>query len=126
LNDLYREVLLAEARQPKNQGVLSNFDLETTQVNASCGDSVHVMIQLDAARERILDIKWQGNGCIISQASLSVMTEAVKGKTLAEVRSFTTEQVLEELGLETISPGRLKCLSLGLSAIQSLLQPVVE
>lgn len=123
MNDLYREVLLAEARQPKNKGVLNVPDLETTQVNASCGDSVHVTIKLDEMKEKIEDIKWEGSGCIISQASLSVVSELVKGATLKRVRAISNEQLLEELGLETITPGRLKCLTLGLAAIKKACSP---
>jgi nitrogen fixation NifU-like protein len=120
LNDLYREVLIEEARQPKNFGVLTAPDLETTQVNASCGDSVHMTIKLDESKQSIEDIKWEGSGCIISQASLSVLTELVKGRALADVRTLSIEDVLAELGIETISSGRIKCLTLGLHAIQKL------
>ncbi len=113
-------MLIEEARQPKNFGVLTAPDLETTQVNASCGDSVHMTIKLDESKQSIEDIKWEGSGCIISQASLSVLTELVKGRALADVRTLSIEDVLAELGIETISSGRIKCLTLGLHAIQKL------
>ncbi len=121
MDDLYQEVILAEARSPKNQGELSAPDLAGTQINASCGDTVRVTMKLSTDKKTITDIRWQGTGCIISQASLSVMSELVKGTSLMEVRAMTAETVLEHLGLTTMSPGRMKCLLLGLHTIQKLI-----
>lgn len=121
MDDLYQEVILAEARSPKNQGELPTPDLAGTQVNASCGDTVRVTIQLTADKKTISDIRWQGSGCIISQASLSVISELAKGKSLDSVRAMTAGTVLEHLGLTTMSPGRMKCVLLGLHTIQKLI-----
>lgn len=121
-DDLYHESLLAEARSPKNQGVLTNPTLEGVQTNASCGDTVRVMILLDSTGTLIEDIKWQGSGCIISQASLSVVSSLIKGKSLEIVRDFSPTTLLTHLGLESITPGRRKCLLLGLKTIQKLLK----
>ncbi len=124
MDDLYHELLLAEAREPKNRGTLVSPDAQTTQVNASCGDTVHVMINLSRAatpdQHKIAEIRWEGTGCIISQASLSIVSSLVQGMTLTELRQLTAENILEHLGLQTISPGRLKCLLLGLTAVQKL------
>jgi nitrogen fixation protein NifU and related proteins len=118
MDDLYQETILAEARAPKNQGTMDAPDLEGTGVNASCGDTVKVMIQLDATKNKILDIRWQGAGCIISQASMSILSELVKKMSLQQVQALTQETILEHLGLEEITPARSKCLLLGLRAIK--------
>ncbi len=125
MHNLYHEDLLDEAKNPSNYGELDDADVTTTQYNASCGDVITVSIKLgvDATtNEKIVaDIKWKGQGCIISQASMSVLSEKIKGYPVSKLQELTQEAVLEELGLEEISMGRIKCLLLGLSAVKKVL-----
>lgn len=118
MNDLYHEDLLDEAKHPSNYGSLEDADLTTTQFNASCGDVVTVAIKLSDDKKTIQDIKWKGHGCIISQAAMSVLSEKMKHFPVEKVRELTQEDLLTELGLPEISIGRVKCLLLGLLAIQ--------
>ena len=82
LSALYQEVLLDHYRRPRNKGALPAATANATGHNPLCGDEVNVAVQLDG--DRIADVKFTGSGCAISQASASVMTQAVKGKTIAE------------------------------------------
>ena len=79
LKDLYREVILDHNRSPRNFGRLDPADAEATGHNPLCGDRLHLTLRLDG--ERISDLAFDGQGCAISVASASLMTEAVKGQS---------------------------------------------
>lgn len=82
LDDLYREIILDHYHSPRNRGRLPAPDVATQGNNPLCGDDIEVSL---AIREgRIAGVAFQGQGCSISQASASMMTESIKGKTLAE------------------------------------------
>lgn len=122
MNTLYHEDLLDEAKNPNNYGDLDDADATTTQFNASCGDVITVAIKLSPDKTKILDIKWKGHGCIISQAAMSVLSEKMKGYPISQIQALSKEEILAELGLPEISMGRVKCLLLGLSAIKKVVQ----
>src|ERR1700691_2711514 len=82
LNDLYRDVILDHNRKPRNFGALEPADASVEGFNPLCGD--RLTLRLKFSGDGIADIKFEGQGCAISTASASLMTEAVKGKTRAE------------------------------------------
>ena len=82
LNDLYRDVILDHNRQPRNFGDLEPADASVEGFNPMCGDRLTVRLRLND--DKISDIRFEGQGCAISTASASLMTEAVKGKTRAD------------------------------------------
>jgi nitrogen fixation protein NifU and related proteins len=88
LQELYQELILDHNRSPRNFGALEGADRHAEGYNPLCGDQVKVDLKLDG--DRISDIKFSGNGCAISKASASLMTTAVKGKTLAEAEGLFT------------------------------------
>jgi len=86
LNDLYREVILDHNKRPRNFGRLDPADALAQGHNPLCGDRLTVTLRLDG--DRVDDVKFEGNGCAISVASASMMTEAVKGHRRVEVASL--------------------------------------
>src|SRR5271168_2423859 len=125
LNDLYRDVILDHNRRPRNFGALEPADASVEGFNPMCGD--RLTLRLRMADGKIDDIRFEGQGCAISTASASLMTEAVKGKSRAEalqlfesVHALLTDDAAsgEELGkLAALSgvreyPARVKCASL--------------
>jgi nitrogen fixation NifU-like protein len=125
LNELYRDVILDHNRRPRNFGVLEPADASVEGFNPLCGDRLTVRLKL--AGDAIADIRFEGQGCAISTASASLMTEAVKGKTRAEalelfdrVHRLLTDDAAsaDDLGkLAALSgvrefPARVKCASL--------------
>lgn len=82
LQELYQSLILDHNRSPRNFGALEGADRHAEGFNPLCGDQVKVDLKLEG--DRIADIKFSGNGCAISKASASLMTTAVKGKSLAE------------------------------------------
>lgn len=125
MSTVYHEDLLEEAKNPNNFGDLAGADITTTNFNASCGDVITVSVKFAVDQKTgekvIQDIKWKGHGCIISQASMSVLSEKLKGFPIAKIKDLSQETILEELGLEEISVGRVKCLLLGLSAVKKII-----
>lgn len=86
LRDLYQEVILDHARQPRNFGNLSGASHHADGNNPLCGDKVTVYLKIEGGR--VVDVQFRGAGCAISMASASLMTEAVKGRTEAEIRQM--------------------------------------
>ena len=84
LKDLYRDVIVDHNRHPRNFGRLEPADAHADGFNPLCGDKLSIYVNLDG--DRIRDAKFEGSGCAISVASASLLTEAVKGKSRAEVR----------------------------------------
>jgi nitrogen fixation NifU-like protein len=84
LTDLYQEVILDHNRSPRNFGALPDATRTADGHNPLCGDRLRLYIKLDG--NRIDDVKFEGSGCAISKASASLMTEAVRGKTVDEAR----------------------------------------
>lgn len=113
--DLYRENLLDHYKNPRNFGTIEKADISHHEYLASCGDDITIFVKLGKDR-KITDVKFQGKGCAISQASASMLTERIKGMSLDELHSLTTEDIFGMLGTE-IGPGRIKCALLPLKTL---------
>jgi nitrogen fixation NifU-like protein len=136
LNDLYRDVILDHNRRPRNFGGLDPADASVEGFNPMCGDRLTVRLRLND--DKISDIRFEGQGCAISTASASMMTEAVKGRSRAEalrlfdrVHQLLTDDAAppaDELGkLAALSgvrayPARVKCASLCWHTLASALR----
>jgi nitrogen fixation protein NifU and related proteins len=134
LDDLYRDVILDHNRRPRNFGPLEPADASAEGVNPLCGD--RLTLRLNLAADKIEEIRFEGEGCAISTASASLMTEAVKGKTRAQAlelfervhRLLTDDGASgDDLGkLAALSgvreyPARVKCASLCWHTLASVL-----
>jgi len=86
LRELYQEVILDHNKRPRNFRAVEGAGYEADGYNPLCGDKVHVFLDLED--DRVKDVAFQGAGCAISQASASLMTEAVHGKTVTEARQL--------------------------------------
>ena len=82
LESMYQEIILDHYRSPKNKGLREPYDAEVHHVNPTCGDEVTLRVKLDG--DVVTDVSYDGSGCSISQASESVMTELVLGRTVAD------------------------------------------
>jgi nitrogen fixation NifU-like protein len=114
--DMYRQRILDHYRDPQNYGTIKDPDVTYEDVNPSCGDEIQMYAVVDDEDE-IVDVKFDGQGCAISQASASLLTEKVKGMTVEEVRDLETDDIREMLGIE-LSPVRVKCAVLGLKVLE--------
>ena len=86
LSALYQELILDHYRRPRNKGTLARADAEGAVANPLCGDALTVTVALEG--DRVAEARFAGSGCSISQASASMMTQLVHGKTLAEVAAL--------------------------------------
>jgi nitrogen fixation NifU-like protein len=136
LNDLYQEVILDHNRRPRNFHVLADASHSAEGYNPLCGDRLTLYLKL--ADGRIEDVSFQGAGCAISKASASMMTDVLKGRTIAEAdalfdrfhRMVTTppEQGVEDMGkLSSLAgvrefPIRIKCASLAWHTLKAAMK----
>src|SRR5438045_7969605 len=86
LSALYQEMILDHYRRPRNKGTLENADASVEMKNPLCGDEIG--LQLSFSGEQVSDVRFSGRGCSISQASASMMTQLVRGKTRSEIDSI--------------------------------------
>ncbi|MCD1257682.1 SUF system NifU family Fe-S cluster assembly protein [Paenibacillus athensensis] len=89
LDELYRKMVMDHYRNPRNKGKLPEGTVRLAYKNPTCGDVM--VLYLDVGEDRIHDIRFEGEGCSISMASCSMMTELVKGKSLTEVQVLITQ-----------------------------------
>jgi nitrogen fixation protein NifU and related proteins len=135
LDQLYKELILEHYKHPRNKGVLEDGIAEEG-VNPSCGDEVKLFLKI--TNNEVEEVKFIGEGCAISQASSSMMTEAIKGKTLEEIATLTQkfkamihgEAPSDELGelkmLQGISKlhARVKCATLPWVTLEQALSKI--
>jgi nitrogen fixation NifU-like protein len=116
MEELYREQILEHYKRPHNFGVIEDPDLEFEDNNPFCGDEQHVTIRLDEDG-RVAEVKFDGQGCAISTAATSMLTDELIGLSRDELVTLPKEKVLELLGIE-ISATRMKCALLGLKVVK--------
>src|SRR5919109_1339841 len=117
MDDLYREVILEHYKHPHNAGSLESPDISHEEYNPLCGDRIRIDLQVESGI--ITDVRFQGRGCAISQASASLLTDELRGKSLEEVRAIGKEDVLDLIGIPLDkNPVRIKCALLSLKALK--------
>jgi nitrogen fixation protein NifU and related proteins len=116
VDDLYRDYILDHYKNPRNFGELEGSTHRYHDTNPLCGDEI-TMFLIVGDDGRVNEVHFTGRGCAISQASASILTDEIKGKTLDELRAIDREHVLTNLGI-TISPARVKCALLSLKALK--------
>ncbi len=118
--EIYREFIIELFRSPHNFGKMENPDRSAEVNNPTCGDRITLYLKLD--NNKIMDVSFSGHGCAISQASASLMTDAVKGKSLEEVKALGQEDVLKLIKLDlSRNPTRMRCALLVLDALKKAL-----
>src|SRR5881409_535350 len=117
MSSIYSEIILDYYRHPKNKGQLQSPQIRAKDSNPLCGDVVEIQMELDG-NNTVKDVKFNGQGCAISQASASMLTELVKGKTVDNVRKISKEDVLSLIGGQ-LTAVRLKCALLSLKVLKT-------
>jgi nitrogen fixation NifU-like protein len=117
MDDMYREVILDHYKNPRNHGQLEPADISYEDDNPLCGDRIRIDIRLDE-NKRVKEVAFSGQGCAISQASASMLTEEILGKSVEELKQIGKEDILELLGIE-LGPVRLKCALLSLKVLKA-------
>jgi len=138
IDSMYQQIILDHYKNPSHHGLLDDFDAEVHHVNPTCGDEVTLRLKVNDGE--IADLGWDGEGCSISQASTSVMSDLVVGKPVtealavqqrflelmqsrgqAELSDEDEERLDDAVAFEGVSkyPARVKCALLGWMAMKS-------
>lgn len=110
--ELYQEIILDHYRNPQNYGTLREANAEASDVNPLCGDVISMTLKING--EKIEDVRFTGAGCAISQATASMLTEEIKGKSLEEIKELSREEIIRMLGGISLGHVRIKCAMLPL------------
>ena len=114
--DLYQEQILDHYKHPRNKGPLPGAALNARDSNPLCGDEVVLHMNVDSSKG-VSEIRFEGQGCAISQASASILTTMLKGLSMAEVQALNRDALLKKLGIP-LSVVRLKCALLPLHVLR--------
>ena len=117
MDELYRDVILDHYKNPRGHGEMQNPDAQADGLNPLCGDEVSIFVSFAEDGDTIEEVKFQGRGCAISQASTSMLMEMVQGRSAVAVAAMDREELLEEVGIP-LTPVRLKCALLGLGVLK--------
>ncbi len=118
--DLYRELIIQLYKNPANKRVMEDATVTHSGANITCGDHVRMYVKLSADKKTVADLSFEGQGCAISMASASILTEEAKDKTIPDVAALKLADIEEWLGTE-LGPSRAKCGILALETLQAAL-----
>ena len=114
--NIYQEELLDHYENPSNHGTLPEPDISHEEDNPLCGDRIR--IDLGVEDGIIKEVRFSGHGCTISLAAASMLTEEIEGKSLAEVKQLSRDDILEMIGIP-LGPVRVKCALLPLKVLKA-------
>jgi nitrogen fixation protein NifU and related proteins len=121
--DLYAEEILDHYKHPRHFGHLDNPSLVYHDRNPLCGDEIELELKIED--NKVADVAFTGQGCAISRAAASMMSEEIIGKSLDELRGWNKESILDLLGIE-VGPVRIKCALLPLKALKAAVWGLTE
>jgi nitrogen fixation NifU-like protein len=107
-SDMYRQQILDHYKNPRNYGDLEDATVTHVGENPMCGDTIEMQLVLDDNEETIEQVAFQGDGCAISQASASMLSEKLRGMAIDDLREMDRDDIVDMLGVD-ISPMRIKC-----------------
>lgn len=113
----YIDNILDHHENPRHHGTMLDPSVSIKGGNPGCGDIVTIYLKIDGD-ERITDMTFEGEGCTISQAAASILTDKVIGKTLEEIKAMSHEEFVDELGREVVI-SRPKCATLALNTVKA-------
>lgn len=126
MDTLYRDNILDHYKNPRNFGLLEPADAKHLENNPLCGDRIEMQIKCKTQKGKgtiLEEVKFTGEGCAISIASASMLSEKVKGMDLSAIGKLTTDDILNMLGI-ILTPTRLKCALLSLETLQKTIELV--
>jgi nitrogen fixation NifU-like protein len=120
MEDIYREMIIEHSKMPHNFGSLESPTISHEEHNPLCGDRVRFDLLIEDGVIR--DVRFEGKGCAISQATASMLTDEIKGKSVDDAKLFSKEDLLDMIGIPLAkNPVRLKCALLSLKTLKASL-----
>ena len=117
MDALFRDHILDHYRHPRCHGSIERPDARVEDANPLCGDKLRMDFRF--ADGHVAEVRFSGSGCSISQASASLLCEAIEGKPLDDVKALTRQDVLDLLGVDELGPVRSKCAMLALKTVKA-------
>lgn len=117
--DLYAENILEHSKNPRNSGTIDYPTVSHDEDNIACGDKIHLALKVEDGI--ISEVGWSGTGCAISQASMSILSEELIGKSGEEILAMKKEDVYDLLGVP-IGPRRFKCALMSLHCTKNAIR----
>lgn len=117
----YVDLLIDHYENPRHRGPVQDATVVMSGGNPGCGDVVTLYVTVDPQSERITDIHFEGDGCTISQAGVSLITEEMVGKTISEIEQTGYDVMIEMMGRDVVAT-RLRCATLALSTLKAAAQ----
>ena len=115
------DFILDHFQQPRNQGKLDPADVTMPGGNPGCGDVITIYLNVDRASDRIAEVRFEGEGCTISQAAASILLEEMAGQPLSAVDTLDYNEMIDRLGREVVST-RPRCATLALGTLKSAIK----
>ncbi len=123
-----REAIIQHFKNPQNYGQIKNPDIKIKHHNPLCGDEQEWFFVFNKSKEKekwtVKDVKFTGSGCAISTASASILSEYIKGKTIADIQKIQTSDILNMMDLDNLSSNRIKCANLPLDTIKKAIKNI--
>ena len=118
MDDMYREQILEHSKYPHNSGTLEHPSISHEEHTPLCGDRVRMDLLIEDGI--ITDVRFTGKGCAISQATASLLTDEIKGKSVDDAKAFSKDDLLDMIGIPLDkNPVRLKCALLSLKTLKA-------
>ena len=117
MEDLYRENIIDHYKNPQYRGHLDPNNIQFEDDNPLCGDHIEITLRTDESG-KVIDGRFDGKGCAISQASADLLIESVIGKPMDDIKKMSKQSILDLLGIE-LGPVRLKCALLSLKVLKA-------
>ena len=117
VNPIYREHIIDHYRNPRNFGNLKSCDIRRRESNFSCGDDLEFFLNIK--KNKITEIRFQGQGCALSMAASSMLGEKIIGMSVGSLEKMENQDIVKMLGVGELHGSRLRCATLGLKGIQT-------
>jgi nitrogen fixation NifU-like protein len=118
MDDIYQQQILEHAKHPHNFGMLEAPTIWHEEYNPLCGDKVRIDLRIED--DMIVEVRFTGRGCAISQASASLLTDEIKGMSVEQAKAYSKDELLELIGIPlSKNPTRLKCALLSLKTLKA-------
>ncbi|HEX5504302.1 MAG TPA: iron-sulfur cluster assembly scaffold protein [Thermomicrobiales bacterium] len=123
MNTFYRENILDHNREPRHHGRLDRPTISREESNPLCGDVIHMDLLIEDGR--LVDARFEGRGCAVSQAAASMLLEEVVGRDIEAVKAFGRDDLFALIGVP-LTPARMKCALLSLGVLRDAVYGAVE
>lgn len=115
--DMYRQIIIDHAKNPKNFGPMDHPDGHAERNNPLCGDRIIIRYRTEKTGKKLQEVKFEGSGCSVAMAAASILTEKAAGMSLGTLKAYSDDDFIKDMGVP-ITPARRKCALLALETLR--------